>query len=308
MRVRQRARRLRPGDRVAVVAPAGPVPANVLDDGVRLLKSWGLEVQVGEHVLDRHPDFGYLAGTDADRAADFQKAWCDPEIAAVLCARGGYGCLRMLDLVDWPAIAAVAPKVFAGSSDVTALHDAFATYVGQSTLFTPMTASVALTEDPRAAELLRAMLFEPEKAVVIGAGTGDPIVGGKARGVLTGGNLSLIVSALGAPEAPPRASGAIAVLEDVTEEIYRLDRLVTQLLRSGWFEGVAGIALGSWTDCGQLPEVRALMEDRLSGLGVPVAWEVDFGHCAGQFSLPLGVEAELDADAGLLRLTEPALS
>ncbi|MFB9904038.1 S66 peptidase family protein [Allokutzneria oryzae] len=308
MRARQRARRLRPGDRVAVVAPAGPVPEKVLDDGVGLLRSWGLDVVVGEHVLDRHPRFDYLAGTDADRAADFQEAWCDPEIAAVLCARGGYGCLRVLDLLDWSAIAAAAPKVFAGSSDVTALHDAFATYVDQSTLFTPMIGSVAFTEDVRAAELLRDTLFEPEKTTVIGSGLGDPIVGGTARGVLTGGNLSLIVSALGAPESPPPAKGAIALLEDVTEDVYRIDRLVTQLLRSGWFEGVAGVALGSWTDCGESAAVRALLEDRLSDLGVPVAWELGFGHCAAQFSVPLGVVAELDADTGVLRLAEPALA
>src|SRR5262249_21633955 len=101
-----RPRSLRPGSRVAVVAPAGPVDPALLAAGVRLLESWGLEVEVGKHVLDRHPRLPYLAGRDADRAAEFQRAWCDPAVDAVLCARGGYGCLRMVDLLDWPAMLA----------------------------------------------------------------------------------------------------------------------------------------------------------------------------------------------------------
>jgi muramoyltetrapeptide carboxypeptidase len=132
--------RLRAGSRVAVVAPAGPVPEEPLYRGIAVLESWGLRVELGKHVLDRHSRLPYLAGADADRAADLQRAWCDPGVDAVFCARGGYGCQRMVDLLDWDAMAAAGPKVFAGSSDVTALHEAIGTHLGMVTLFSPMIA------------------------------------------------------------------------------------------------------------------------------------------------------------------------
>lgn len=304
---RTRPSRLRPGSRVAVVAPAGPVPADLLDAGVAVLRSWGLTVEVGKHVLDRHSEFGYLAGTDTDRAADLQRAWCDPSVDAVMCARGGYGCLRMLDHLDWTAMAAAGPKVFTGSSDVTALHDAFAAHLDVVTLFSPMIGSVALVDDPVGREHLRRTLFEPESVRVLTMPGAEPLVSGRANGVTTGGNASLVVSALGAADAPPPPDGAIVLLEDVTEEPYRLDRIITQLLRAGWFDRAAGIALGSWTSCGELSQVRALMLDRLGGLGIPVVWELGFGHRDGQLTMPLGVAAELDADASKLTIGAPAL-
>ncbi|AHH97754.1 S66 peptidase family protein [Kutzneria albida] len=305
--MRTRPPRLVPGDTVAVVAPAGPVPEELLTEGVRLLRGWGLDVRVGEHVLDRHEVFGYLAGSDADRAADLQRAWCDPAVSAVLGARGGYGCLRVLDQVDWAAMRAAGPKVFAGSSDLTAVHDAFAAHLDVVTLFAPMIGSAAFTGDPVAAEHLRRTLFEPESVRVLTRPGAGALVGGRCTGFTSGGNASLVVSALGAHDAPPPPRGAVVLLEDVTEEPYRLDRILTQLLRAGWFEGVAGIALGSWSRCGDLADVRALMADRLGGLGVPVVWELGFGHCPGQLTVPLGVAAELDADAGTLTCVLPAL-
>ncbi len=233
--------------------------------------------------------------------------WRDPTVRAVLCARGGYGCLTMLDEVDWAVMAEGEPKVFAGSSDVTALHDAFAAHLDVATLFSPMLATPAFVDDVRAQEHLRRTLFEPERTQVLARAAAEPLVGGRARGVTTGGNVSLVVSALGAPDAPPPPRGGIVLLEDVTEEPYRLDRMLTQLLRAGWFSGVAGIALGSWTSCGPLPEVLAVLRERLGGLGVPIVSELGFGHCRAQLTVPLGVVAELDADAGTLTLEQPAL-
>jgi muramoyltetrapeptide carboxypeptidase len=279
---------------VAVVAPAGPAPEELLRRGVRLLESWGLDVSLGEHVLARDARLGYLAGPDADRAADLHRAWADPAIEAVFCARGGYGCLRLLDLLDRHALAAPDPApLLVGSSDATALHAAVGTRTGAPTLFAPMIATEALLDDAVAAEHLRRMLFAPQRVHSLGRGH-DPLVPGEARGVLAGGNLSLLD-----PSAPP-PDGAIVLLEDVTEEPYRLDHLLTRLLRSGWFTGVAGIALGSWTGCGPLSQVRAVLADRLGGLGVPVAWELGFGHCPEALSVPLGVPATVDADGGRL--------
>ncbi|MFJ3646137.1 S66 peptidase family protein [Streptomyces murinus] len=299
--------RLAPGARVAVVAPSGPVPEERVQAGLDVLRGWDLDPVVMPHVLDRDSELGYLAGTDADRAADLQNAWCDPSVAAVLCARGGYGAQRMADLVDWDALRAAGPKVFLGFSDITHLHQAFATRLGLATLYGPVAAGIDFIKSTRAQEHLKATLFAPETVRTI-ATTGTALVPGRARGVTLGGYLGGLAADLGTPLARTGARGGLLMIEDVTELPYRIDRLLTQLLRSGWLDGVAGIGLGSWERCGPYEEVRAVLADRLGGLGVPVCEEMGFGHCADALTIPFGAEAELDADAGTLTLAEPALS
>ena len=284
---------LRPGDRVAVVAPSGPVDDGKLDAGVAWLHGLGLDVTLGAHVRDRR---GFLAGDDAARAADIQDAWCDPGVAAVLCARGGYGAVRVLGHLDWAALAAARPKPLHGSSDITALHAAFGARLGVATSFGPMVASLLAGPDPITAASVRAAL-RGAPAPVTG---GHPLVPGRAAGPLTGGNLSLLVSLLGTPYAPPPARGRVVLLEDVTEAPYRVDRMLTQLLLAGWFDGAAGIALGSWTDCGDPGELRGVLAERLGGLGVPVAAGLPIGHGAPQHTVTLGAAAALDADSGTL--------
>lgn len=298
--------RLAPGARVAVVAPSGPVPEERLQAGLDILRGWDLDPVVGPHVLERHGDLDYLAGADADRAADLQSAWCDPSVDAVLCARGGYGVQRMTDLLDWEAMRAAGPKVFVGFSDITALHEAFATRLGLVTLHGPMAAGIDFIKNARAQEHLKATLFAPETVRTIVSG-GRTLVPGRARGVTLGGCLCLLAAERGTPHARPSARGGLLCLEDVGEETYRLDRYLTQLLRAGWFDGVRGVLLGSWRECGPEEPVRALLADRLGGLGVPVVEEFGFGHCDGALTMPFGVAAELDADARTLTLDEPAL-
>ncbi|WP_190050740.1 S66 peptidase family protein [Streptomyces lomondensis] len=302
--------RLAPGARVAVVAPSGPVPEERLQAGLDLLRGWDLDPVAAPHVLGRHGELGYLAGTDAQRAADLQDAWCDPSVAAVLCARGGYGAQRTVDLLDWTAMRAAGPKVLAGFSDITVLHQAFATRLGLVTLYGPAAAGVDFLKNARAQDHLRATLFEPESVRTITAVPpgGAALVPGRARGVTLGGCLSLLASDLGTPHARPGARGGLLLMEDVGESPYRLDRYLTQLLRTGWLDGVAGIALGSWARCGPYEEVRAVLADRLGGLGVPVVEEFGFGHGEGALTMPLGVRAELDAEVGTLTLDAPALS
>ncbi|MFD5161362.1 LD-carboxypeptidase [Streptomyces hawaiiensis] len=301
--------RLAPGARVAVVAPSGPVPEERLQAGLDILRGWDLDPVVAPHVLDRHGKLGYLAGTDEQRAADLRSAWCDPSVAAVLCARGGYGAQRMVDLLDWDAMRAAGPKVFAGFSDVTVLHQAFATRLGLVTLYGPAAAGVDFLKNARAQDHLRATLFEPESVTTLSAvSPGAALVPGRARGVTLGGCLSLLASDLGTPHAHPGARGGLLLVEDVGESPYRLDRYLTQLLRTGWLDGAAGIVLGSWAACGPYGELRAVFADRLGGLGVPVVEEFGFGHGEGALTMPLGVRAELDAGTGTLTLDEPALS
>ncbi|MFF5856801.1 LD-carboxypeptidase [Streptomyces sp. NPDC012751] len=301
-----RPRRLAPGARVAVVATSGPVPEERLQAGLDVLRGWDLDPVAGSHALDRHAEFRYLAGTDADRAADFQRAWCDPAVDAVLCARGGYGAQRMVDLLDWDALRAAGPKLFVGFSDVTVLHEAIAARLGLATLYGPVAAGIDFIKNARAQEHLRATLFAPETVRTLSFG-GTALVPGRARGVTLGGCLCLLAAERGTPHARPSAGGGLLCLEDVGEETYRLDRYLTQLLRSGWLEGVRAVLLGSWEDCADPAGLRPMLADRLGGLGVPVAADVGFGHCAGALTVPFGVSAELDADAGTLTLDEPAL-
>ncbi|MGX5211538.1 S66 peptidase family protein [Streptomyces violaceus] len=302
--------RLAPGARVAVVAPSGPVPEERLQAGLDILRGWDLDPVVAPHVLGRHRALDYLAGTDAERAADLRDAWCDPSVAAVLCARGGYGAQRMVDLLDWAAMRAAGPKVFAGFSDITVLHQAFATRLGLATLYGPGVAGVDFLKNARAQEQLRATLFEPECVRTLTAVPpgGGALVPGRARGVTLGGCLSLLASDLGTPHAHAAARGGLLLIEDIGESPYRLDRYLTQLLRTGWLDGVAGIVLGSWATCGPYEDLRAVLADRLGGLGVPVVEEFGFGHGEGALTMPLGLVAELDARTGTLTFDEPALS
>lgn len=313
---------LRPGDRVAVVAPSGPVDPARLEAGCGVLRDLGLEVVLGGHVLDRanlagaaaRDGWHRLAGTDADRAADLQAAWCDPDVRAVLCARGGYGATRLLDLLDWDALAAASatdrgPKLLHGSSDITALHVAFGARLGVSTSFGPMVAGLVAdlagpldADRERTLAHLRSALFaDPAGTTVTGSHALSP---GRAQGVLTGGTLALLTALIGTSHAPPPAAGRIVLLEDVCEAPYRVDRMLTQLLQAGWFDGAAGVVLGSWTDCGDPAELDAVFTDRLGPLGVPVLAGVPAGHGPCQVTLELGAPVRLDAAA--LTLSVPA--
>lgn len=304
--------RLRPGDRVAVIAPSGLVELDRLEAGCALLRGLGLEVTVGKHVRDRvnldeggavRDDWYRLAGTDADRASDLTDAWCDPSVRAVLCARGGYGAARLLDHLDWTALADATgpePKILHGSSDITALHVAFGARLGVTTSFGPMAAAQIIAapgpdeDGEEAVAGLRGALFG--SGTIEAAGT-SVIRDGRAEGPLTGGTLSLLTAMLGTPHAPPPAAGKIVFLEDVTEKPYRIDRMLTQLLQSGWLDGAAGIALGSFHDCGDPAEAQALFAARLAPLGVPVLAGLPVGHGPRQLTLELGAPAVLDAGA-----------
>jgi muramoyltetrapeptide carboxypeptidase len=293
---------------VAVVAPSGAVDPVRLEAGCDRLRGFGLDVVVGKRTLERAslagaagpegvpPGWYGLAGTDAARAADLCDAWCDPDVRAVLCARGGFGASRLLGRLDWAALAAAGPKLLHGSSDITALHLAFGTRLGVTTSFGPMVAGLVAEGEPRSMAHLEAAL-SGDGAPVSGTHT---ISGGRARGALTGGNLSLLVALLGTPHAPAPAAGGIAFLEDVTEAPYRIDRMLTQLLQAGWFDAVGGVALGTWTGCGDPAELEALFTARLGRLGVPVLAGLPVGHGSEQLTVELGAVVDLDADAGVL--------
>lgn len=305
-----RPRRLRRGDKVAIVAPSGPLDLERLARGVELFTQLGMEVVTGAHVGERN---GYLAGSDAHRAADLQAAWCDRDVRAVICARGGYGAVRMLDLLDFAAMAErnaeVGPPIFLGCSDITTLHLAIARHLGVVTLWGPMAAGAVLVGDEPDTATLRHLvksLAEPETVQLLGGAGVRTLCPGTARGVTVGGTISLLAASVGTPEAIEGAGGVL-LLEDIDESVYRIDRMLTGLLRSGSLDGLAAVVAGDWVDSGDEAEIDALLVDRLGPLGIPVLAGLPVGHGPVQTTFPLGVEVDVDAEKGILTLLEPAL-
>jgi muramoyltetrapeptide carboxypeptidase len=288
------------GDTVAVVAPAGPAPLDRLEAGLEVLRSWGLEVREGAHVRSRHRDLSYLAATDDDRAGELQEAWRDPSVRAVFCARGGYGVQRLVDRLDWPGLARCGVKALVGFSDVTALHQAFARHLGVATVHGPVVTSLG-DADADTREHLRRLLCEPgEVETLFPSPLATLLPGhtaGRATGPLVGGNVTVLAAGIGSAAVMP-AAGSIALLEDVAESPYRLDRALTQLLRAGWFDGVRGVVAGQFARCGDPEAVRRVLADRLGPLDVPTLIEAPVGHVEHNRAVPLGVPVLLDADAG----------
>jgi muramoyltetrapeptide carboxypeptidase len=283
---------LSPGDRVSVVALSSPVPAARLDAGLAVLRSWGLDVVEGQHLRSSHPDLPYLATSDEQRASDFTAAWLDPRVRAVLVGRGGYGVPRLLDLLDWDALAAAEPSVLLGFSDLTPLLHAVAARLGIATVHGPAVTGLGDGSDASRGAARDLLLGPAGERVVPGLET---LVPGPAEGQLVGGNLALLAACVG--DLMP-ADGAIVVLEDVDESPHRLDRTLTSLLRSGWLDRAAAVVLGDFTRCGDPAVVRALLLDRLGGLGVPVASGAPIGHGEPNIAVPIGAAARL-ADGAL---------
>jgi muramoyltetrapeptide carboxypeptidase len=285
---------LRPGSLVRVVAPAGPVDEARLEVGVAILESWGLVVELGDHVRAADGRLSYLAGTDAQRASDFAAAWTHPEVDAVWAARGGYGSQRMVDRLDWDLLRAAGPRHLVGFSDVTALHGRLGRELAQVTVHGPGVASVAqLRDSPTAASVHRLVMGDLNPGVVLAEGR--PLVPGNAAGRLWGGNLSLLAADVGVE--PPPTDTTILLLEEVAEPAYRTDRYLTQLLRAGRLDRVRGVLVG---DVGAGASAVA---DRLGDRGIPVVVDAPVGHGDRNLALPLGAQVRLDASGSTGTLT-----
>jgi len=293
-----------PGDTVRVVAPSGPVNRAKAAPGLALLESWGLTVQVSERIYQR---WGYLAGEDRARAEEFNDALADPDVAAIFCTRGGYGVTRIIDDIDF-AVARANPKPVVGYSDITVLHQGLYVHAGLAGVHGPVVTTFQFDHDEHTARAWRNAVMTTDPIVVereprettAAVTTGEPVAG-----PLLGGNLSLVADAVGTPTCPDY-TGAIVFLEEVHEEPYRVDRMLTQLLRSGVFDRVAGFALGQYTDCddsGWGVDVTEVLRDRLGELGVPMLGGLPLGHGESPYAIPFGTPARLDPEAGTLTAT-----
>ncbi len=285
------------GARVALVAPAGPLRGQAdVDRAVGNVRSLGWEPIVAPHALERT---GYFAGDDDSRAADFESALRDPRIDGVWCLRGGYGAMRLLDRIDWSSLR-TGPKPILGYSDVTALHGAIARQAGIISYHGP-TARAELSDFSRVS-LARALSDGGDPCGV--AADARVIRPGRATGRLEGGNLAVLSALVGTPYFPS-LDGAILVLEDVNEAIYRIDRMFAQLHLSGALRGTRAIVFGQCTNCPEesddgarrLDDVLFEVADRSR---IPCLAGVPVGHVPEQWTVPLGAVAEVDVSTRAL--------
>ena len=255
----------------------------------------GWEPVIGEHAREKQH---YFAGYDDERLSDLNAALRDDSVDVIWCLRGGYGAMRLLEGLDYAALRR-HPKVMIGYSDITAFHCAIATRCGLSSIHGPTARSTLTGFSERS---LRAAVLRTENPCGVAA-RAKTLVGGRAIGHLVGGNLALLTALHGTPYQP-RYDGAILVLEDVNEAPYRIERMLLQLRLSGALQGCAGIAFGSFTNTGEKDSslggsrtLDAVLQEAADIAGVPTLSNIPMGHIDDQWSIPLGMKAEIDADA-----------
>lgn len=274
--------------------------------GVELLTAWGLEVVTAEHVYARA---GYLAGTDAQRLADLNTALGDPAVRGVWCTRGGYGTQRIVDGLDLAAVRA-DPKVVVGFSDITALQLALWRGARLATVHGPGAAWLDERTGPAAAQSLRRAVLTDETVLIAARPdeqTSGIRIGAAVGGTLLGGNLSLLAASVGTVDFPD-LRGAILLVEEVSEPPYKVDRMLLHLRRAGVLDGLAGVALGQFTECadGWTTSIVDVLTDHLSTWDVPVLGGLPIGHGHDQLTVPLGVPSIMDPVAGTLT-AQPAV-
>lgn len=306
-----RPRRAQRGDLVGVVAPAGgAMSQEPILRGRDLLEQLGFRVLLTPGSIGKR---GYLSSSESQRRNELLELFGNPEIKAIICLRGGYGSMHLLKHLDYGLIRA-NPKIFVGYSDITALHLAFARYTGLITFHGPMLAS-DLGTNPTTYTLeqfLRAIMSATPLGHIPSYPRQAPMVTispGKARGILTGGNLTLVTSTLGTP-FEIMTENKILFLEETGEAPYRIDRMLTHLRLAGKFQGLRGIIIGECIGCGSVrepekvsvPSLEEVLYRCLGGLGIPCAYGLAAGHGKNHATLPLGVEVVLDADLGSLNI------
>ncbi len=309
--------RIKPGDTLGLIAPGSFIREDELQDSIKNLEGLGFKVYYTKNILARD---GYLGGTDEQRAEDIHEMFSNNEVKGIICARGGYGCGRILPLLDYELIRN-NPKAIVGYSDITSLLYGIFAKTGLVGFHGPVGISTfnefsiryfvdVLVNPHENLTLYNAREEKEEDGYKVKA-----IYGGTAKGKLIGGNLSLIVSMIGTPYDID-TNGKIIFIEEVGEEPYRIDRMLTQMIQAGKFNGAAGIALGVFSKCEARGSDSGILNsftlsevlfDRLAGLKIPVLYGMSFGHITNKFTLPFGIDAELNTLNQTLTLLEPAV-
>lgn len=310
-------KRLQIGDTIGLVSPGGFITEAQLGESKTNIESLGFSVVVAKNILHTN---GYFAGTDKERAEDLHEMFGNKKVDGIVCVRGGYGCARVLDFLDFNLIKR-NPKVLIGYSDITALLYGIYSQIGLIGFHGPVATSTFnefsvmnfknVLMNPQSKTTLRSAIEEGTKSEY------KPMVirHGKATGKLVGGNLSIVASLIGT-KYDVDTKGKIIFLEEVGEEPYRIDRMLTQMIQTGKFKNVAGVALGVFSKCESKPEesgiansftLSEVLSERLFRLGIPVIYGLSFGHVVNKFTLPFGANAELDVDNQSLTLLEKAV-
>lgn len=311
------AKRLKKGDTVGLIAPGYSVKPKVLKDAIFALKKMGFKSYHTTRILGNH---GYFSNTDEERAKDLNEMFTNPEIDAILCARGGYGCTRITHLVDFENIRQ-HPKAFIGFSDVTALLNVIYQETGLVTFHGPVGSTL---NDSYSITRLEEVVMRPEASLTIENRAlidlekkENPeyerytITEGSATGKLVGGSLTLINALIGTPHEID-FTDALVCIEDVEEAPYRIDRMLTQLIEGKTFTKAAGIIFGVLAGCSEAinPDSFSLKEvilDRIRPLGIPAVYGMSFGHIEHNFTFPIGINAKLDTQKLTLQLLEKAV-
>ncbi|MCF4969019.1 S66 peptidase family protein [Nostoc sp. CMAA1605] len=300
--------RLKVGDTVGLVAPAGIFDHKYIAKVQQYLTQLGLKTKQGKHIFDR---YGYLAGKDSDRAQDLNDMFADNSVAAILAIRGGWGCNRILPLLNYPLIRSHA-KILMGYSDITALLLAINARSRIMTFHGPVATS---TWTPFMLDYLQRIFFDAQAVTLKNTnspeGQVQTITPGKAKGKLVGGNLSVLCAMVGSPYLPSWYN-SILFVEDTNEDIYRVDRMLTQLKNAGILNQIAGFIFGQCSDCslGDEPSLTLMqvLQDHILPLGIPAWYGSMIGHIQDKFILPVGTPVEIDASLGTIELLEAAVS
>jgi muramoyltetrapeptide carboxypeptidase len=301
---------LQPGDTIAILSPAAPTvdPKDAFEQGQALLEAAGFQVKIMPHARGQ---YHYLAGDDAQRVQDLHDAFADPEIQGILCARGGYGCMRLLNRIDFDLIRN-NPKVFIGFSDITALHLAFYQKTGLVGLYGPMMTSNLIHNEPFSKEELLKLITGQVSAPYLVPNLDEyhSLSAGEATGRLIGGNLSLLRSMLGTPYQP-NTDGAILFIEDWRERYYALDRQLFHLKLAGMLDNIAGLLFCDFSEL--TPDTSENTQELLARLSLnlfdgkptpPIGYGFSVGHGSQTGTLPIGIQAHFDSQAGHLTLLE----
>ena len=285
--------RLKPGGKIGIAAPAGPFDRELFFRGARIFEEMGFEVHVPEGLLDAR---GFLAGTDKHRAEIVNQLFADRSVEAIVCARGGYGSLRILPLLDYDTIAR-NPKIFIGFSDITALLTVLFDRCGLATFHGPVVTSLADANEITKQSLIQSVSSDHRLKVEVPKGV--TVKPGSGAGILCGGNLTTLCHLVGTPFAPSFAN-KILFLEDRAEAPYRIDRMLMQMKLAECFQGLAGIVLGSFEDCGPIEDIINIIKEIFADCLIPIMAGLDAGHGNHNLTLPMGIEATLDADRHML--------
>ena len=291
---------LKSGDLVSVLSPASHTNSNAWEKGIEVLEKWGLRVDRGEHYLSQHFGFG---GTDAERLNDLQKALDNPEIKAIFPIRGGYGTSRLLDDLDFSHFLQ-NPKWIVGFSDITALLMHIDT-LGVAGIHGPMPNNFCQKGGEFSLQALNEVLFNGRTIYTCNPHPSNIL--GEVQGELIGGNLSLLTHLMGS-KSFRKPVGKILVIEEIGERLYHVDRMLVQLKRSGYFEGLVGMIIGGFTDCNEAPltigkSAQELILEHTEDYHFPIAFEFPLGHFPSNHPVVFGVKANLLISSEKVQLT-----